>query len=246
MSDDYFKPFLNPAIDIDLAQASFAFQRRVQIGAIFEETCANAIHACLVQETPWGFAWWNGHTTAFLCKQEIDALAAEHAGHIAQHVQALARSGEFSFAFHCHPLFASIEAQAKWMTPPLLDDLLAFLNSRDLLELVKEISNCSKICKADAHATLFAPNQFQSPQQENGTGQKRLAYALNFTHDWREDWGGYLQFYGANGDILQGYKPQYNSLSLCDVSQAYGISVVPSHAPYGHLAIRGYFYEVAD
>jgi SM-20-related protein len=246
MSDDYFKPSLNPEIDIDLAQASFAFQKRVQIGTILDETCANSIHDCLAQKTPWGFAWWNGHATQVLCRQEIDALAPEQASHITQYVEDQARLGEAGFAFHCHPLLPSIEAQAKWMTPPLLDDLLAFLNSRDLLEFVKEISNCHKICKADAHATLFAPNQFQSAQQDVGTGQKRLSYALNFTHDWCETWGGYLQFYGQNGDILQGYKPQFNSLSLCDVSKSHGISIVPSHAPYGHLAIRGYFYEATD
>jgi SM-20-related protein len=243
MSDDYFKPFLNPEIDIDLAQASFAFQRRVQIRTIFDETCADSIHDCLARETPWGFAWWNGQATEFICKQEMDTLAMEHAGQIAQFVQSLAQSGEFGFAFHCHPLLPSIEGQKKWMTPPLLDDLLAFLNSRDVLELVKEISACSNICRADAHATLFAPNQFHSLLQESGQGQKRLAYALNFTRNWHEDWGGYMQFYSPNGDILQGYKPQFNSLSLCDVSQAHGISVVPGHAPYGHLAIRGYFYE---
>jgi SM-20-related protein len=246
MSVDYFKPSLNPDIDIDLAQAGFAFQRRVQIGDIFTTDSAEAIYACLANETPWGFAWWDGDGPQTLCKPETDVLTPARAEHIIRNVQDRAKAGHFSFAFHCHPLSPSVKIQEKWMTPPLLDDLLAYLNSRELLELVREITNCNAICAADAHAAHFAPNQFLSLQQENELGQRRLAYTISLTKNWREDWGGYWQFYNAQGDIVQGYKPHFNSLSLCDVSQRRSISAVPSHAPYGHLAISGWFYDATS
>jgi SM-20-related protein len=245
MSVAYFKPSLNPDIDIDLAQAAFAFQKRVQIGSIFAEASAEAIYACLARDTPWGFAWWDGDGPQAICKPEADSLTRARAERIARDVQERAKAGDFSFAFYCHPLLPSAEAQAKWMTPVLLDDLLEYLNSPELLELVQEITNCKSICRADAHATYFAPNQFMASQQNTDVGHQRLAYTLSLTKDWHEDWGGYWQFYNNQGDIVQGYKPHFNSLSLCEISQRRSISAVPSHAPNGHLAISGCFYDAA-
>jgi SM-20-related protein len=245
MSDDYFKPSLNPDIDIDLAEAAFAFQKRVHIGSVFKNGCATTIQNCLMHDTPWGFAWWDSEATQTMCKQETDTLTHAIADRIARDVQERAKSGGFCFAFHCHPMLPSIEHQERWMTPPLLDDLLAYINGPEVLKLVRDITNYSGICRADAHATHFAPNQFFGSQHVSPSKPRRIAYMMNFTQDWHEDWGGYLQFYSPQGDILQGYKPHFNSLSLCDASLPHGISVVPSHAPYGHIAIRGHFYEAS-
>jgi SM-20-related protein len=245
MTEGYPRPSLNQSLNIDMerAKAAYAFQRRLQVRDIFNDISAEAIHDCLIRDTPWGFAYWDGAATCILNKDETDSITRSRARRIAQDVQDRAKSGAFSFAYHCYPITRQVAANTD--TPLLIDVLFDFLNSRDVLDTVCELTGEERLCRADASATLYAANQFQSIQNDAGAYDRRIGYMLNFSRDWREDWGGYLQFFNDDGDITQAFKPRFNSLDLFERSQRHSISAVPPHAPNGRLAISGWFYTDA-
>ena len=67
---------------------------------------------------------------------------------------------------------------------------------------------------------------------------------MNFTAgDWRPEWGGYLQFFDDEGDVVQAFRPRFNSLNLFAVPQPHAVSFVPPFAPLGRYAITGWFRD---
>ena len=98
------------------------------------------------------------------------------------------------------------------------------------------------IQRTDAQATLYRPGDFLTVHDDSIGGHKRLAaYVLNLTPIWRADWGGVLQFLGANGHVEEGYVPCFNALNVFRVPTQHSVSQV---ALYGSLrySITGWFH----
>ena len=67
---------------------------------------------------------------------------------------------------------------------------------------------------------------------------------MNFcAEEWRPDWGGYLNFYDDEGDVVAGYKPRFNALNLFAVPKKHNVTYVPPFAPVGRFAITGWFRD---
>ena len=66
---------------------------------------------------------------------------------------------------------------------------------------------------------------------------------FGLTRAWRPDWGGYLNFYDEDGDIVAGYRPRFNALNLFLVPQKHAVSYVPPFAPQARFAITGWFRD---
>jgi Rps23 Pro-64 3,4-dihydroxylase Tpa1-like proline 4-hydroxylase len=113
------------------------------------------------------------------------------------------------------------------------------------MDLVRAISGMSDLVKADAQATLYGPNHFLAVHNDEDTSAgRRVAYVLTLcAEDWRPDWGGYLNFYDADGDVVAGYRPRFNALNLFAVPQKHNVSFVPPFAPVARYAITGWFRD---
>jgi len=57
------------------------------------------------------------------------------------------------------------------------------------------------------------------------------------------DWGGYLNFYDDDGDVIAGYRPRFNALNLFAVPQQHNVSFVPPFAAVARYAITGWFRD---
>ena len=72
---------------------------------------------------------------------------------------------------------------------------------------------------------------------------RKVAYVLNFAKDWREDWGGYLQFFDGQGNIVEGFKPRFNCLNMFCIPMDHSVSYVPPFCQGQRLAITGWFND---
>ena len=66
------------------------------------------------------------------------------------------------------------------------------------------------------------------------------AYVLSLTPRWRAEWGGLLEFIGADGHIAAGYVPNFNSLRLFRVPINHHVSCVAPFAMAGRYSITGW------
>jgi Rps23 Pro-64 3,4-dihydroxylase Tpa1-like proline 4-hydroxylase len=239
MTKATFWPMLNPGLDIEAAKAEFAFKRRVHIPAFLDPDSAETIHNCLMTETPWGFAYMDGTDPRIMHRRELEGLTRARTDRVAKTITSQASQGQLSFGYFCYPMQEAV-AQG-WNEGLALHEVLSFLGSEQILAMIRSISGKAGLARAEAQAVLYSHQHFLTVNEGTSGSSDKIAFMLNMTKDWREDWGGYLQFYNKSGDILQGFKPDYNSLILFAVPQRHSISYVPPYAKIGRIAITGWF-----
>ena len=66
------------------------------------------------------------------------------------------------------------------------------------------------------------------------------------TPDWREDWGGHLNFFDGAGNIEQGFKPAFNVLNIFAVPAAHSVGLVAPFAARHRYSITGWLRAGED
>ena len=142
-------------------------------------------------------------------------------------------------------MVASILDKMEVDTPVLTDIVLEHINDTPFLDLVRAVTGIEELIKADAQATLYAPGHFLGRHDDSHVGEGwRIAYVLSLCDgEWRLDWGGYLNFLDAQGDVIAGYKPRFNALNLFAVPQRHQVTYVAPFAPVARFAITGWFRD---
>lgn len=237
---------LNTQIDRTTLAPRFGRDGRVQVPDVLSPASAERLRALLQQATPWQLVWQAGEDGAV---ETIDTRKLAPADAQAKAAQASAatdaamRSGQYAFRFASYPLLtAYLEG---WDRGGPHEAIIEGMNSPDMLDLVREVTGIAELTKADAQATLFAPNHFLGLHTDANKGQGwRIAYVLNLAPDnWHPDWGGYLQFLDDNGDIVHAWRPRFNVLNLFAVPCRHAVSYVTPFAPPGRFAITGWFRD---
>lgn len=226
-----------------LAQAYATFQR-LQIRDLLTPPSAEAIHGVLARETPWGLAWHGKDAPPeFVRNETLQRLTPADQDRMGRALRDALSGREYGFVYTAYPMLkAYLE---RWNPGSVHERLLEEINSPPMLDFIRAVTGIPEIVKADAQATLYAPTQFlalhDDAEAERG---RRVAYVLNFcAEDWRPDWGGYLNFYDDDGDVIAGYRPRFNALNLFTVPQRHNVTYVPPFAPVGRFAITGWFRD---
>lgn len=235
---------LNPALDVPALTATFARDRRLQIRDVLTDKSAHTVHRILAEETPWGMAWQAGTQGPDRLRQEaLTELTGEDWQKRSQATMAAMRWGDYAFVYASYSLVDGYVG--KWAPHGPHDMLLEYLNDKPIMDLVRAISGIPELVKVDAQATLFSPNHFLAVHNDKHSGMgRRVAYVLSMCAEtWRPDWGGYLNFYNDDGDIITGYRPRFNALNLFAVPQRHNVSFVPPFAATARYAITGWFLD---
>lgn len=232
---------INPRLDRPRLAAEFAATRRLQIRNFLTADTATTIARVLARETPWGLAWTAPGDGPHAIAPE--GVASADMRSISDKIGRAMGTGEYAFAYS---QFAMLEAYLKQRAPGSPHDLLVeHINDEPFLGLIREVTGIPEIKKADAQATLFAPGQFLALHIDSHVGEGwRIAYVMNFCPvDWKPDWGGYLNFYDDDGDVVAGYKPRFNALNIFQVPQPHNVTYVPAFAPTARFAITGWLRD---
>lgn len=232
---------INPALGLPALRAAFARDRRVQVRDVLTDASARAIHRVLRDDTPWGMSWQAGAHGPHAMRQ-AQLAAMPDAERDAQTLAAM-RGGDYAFGYASYPLVQAY--LGRWVPGGPHDQLLEHINAAPVLDFVRDVTGIPELVKADAQATLYAPGHFLAVHNDQHAERgRRVAYVLNLcADDWRPDWGGYLQFYDADGDVIAGYRPRFNALNLFAVPQLHNVSFVPPFAPVARYAITGWFRD---
>ncbi|MDP8913478.1 MAG: 2OG-Fe(II) oxygenase [Pseudomonadota bacterium] len=235
---------INPALDRHRLKRGFVAENRLQIRDFLTAEAARAIYAILATQTPWGLAWKGaGDGPPRLRWEQLSALRHAEKERIGAEVTAAMRGSDYGFVYAHYPMLDAY--LQNWSEGSPHDMLIEHVNDQPFLDLVREVTGIPELIKADAQATLYAPNQFLALHDDSHVAEGwRIAYVLNFcAEDWRPDWGGYLMFYDEDGDVVAGFKPRFNALNLFRVPQKHNVTYVPPFAPVGRFAISGWFRD---
>ncbi|HEX8217394.1 MAG TPA: 2OG-Fe(II) oxygenase family protein [Allosphingosinicella sp.] len=235
---------LNPEVDRFAASRRFAESGRVQIRDFLTLPAAQTIRRVLSRETPWGLAWRAGEDGPHgLRRQQLASMAPTDLQAMSARIAAAMRARDYAFVYAQYAMLTAV--QEEWREHDALDFLVEHINAEPLLGLVREVTGIPQLIKADAQATLYAPNHFLAMHDDSHVAEGwQIAYVMNFCdEDWRPDWGGYLMFYDEDGDAVAGFRPRFNALNMFRVPQKHNVTYVPPFAPAARFAITGWFRD---
>jgi len=123
-----------------------------------------------------------------------------------------------------------------------LFDFYEFINAPETLEFVGKVTGLSDIRWADGQATWYKPGHFLKAHTDEEAATGRLAaYVMNLSPVWERDWGGFLQFFDANDNIEQAFKPAFNTLNIFTIPQHHSVSMVANYVQAERMAVTGWF-----
>lgn len=235
---------LNPALDREALAAQFARDGRIQVRDFLTAEAAGNVHRILSRETPWGLAWRAGAEGPHgLRRQRTAAFTSADWQKLSVAVANAMRGKDYAFVYSQYQILTAL--QQGWGEHPGLDALIELINDEPLMDLVRQVTATPALRKADAQATLYGPNHFLAMHDDGHVAEGwQIAYVMNFcAEEWRPDWGGYLNFYDEDGDVVAGYKPRFNALNMFKVPQRHNVTYVPPFAPVARFAITGWFRD---
>lgn len=232
---------LNPKLDArDYAEA---FQRdgMVQAPDFLTPDSADRIEAALKTVTPWGLSLSDATGKGeWLSPQALQALGREGVAAKAREAMTAARTG-FGFSFLSYPIIEALIAGRDPGHPT--HELVQLLNSPEARDFCAAVAGETGITKIDAQATLFRPGDYLTLHNDTGVGERRAAYTIGLSRDWRTDWGGQLLFHDEAGDVSRGFKPGFNVLTLFKTPQWHTVATVAPYAGAPRLSITGWLRD---
>lgn len=229
------------SLDVKAIARVYATAGRVHIRPIFREDCAQRILHSLTHEVPWEVQLNDGAKAISRDGASFERLSAADRQRVMDAVHANAAT-RFQYIFRNFPL-TDFNERGEHRDHYLMR-VHDFLNSPEFLDFARRVTGVNSIALADAQATCYRAGDFLTRHDDIAPEKKRIAaYVLNFTPQWRADWGGILQFIDSDGHVAEGYTPVFNALNLFRVPQPHSVSHVVPFAPASRLSITGWLRE---
>lgn len=224
---------INPHLDLDKIAQDYAIDSRVRINNFLPEEQAKALNQCLADFSHYRHAFVLDGKYGEAAEADLRALP-EYQRHKFQADIIKQAANGVGFWYERHQITPHDHG--------LLGELFNWLNSGALLATLSKITGTPNLKSAIAQATRYKAGDFLTRHQDIVTKEKRkIAFVINLPLRWHPDWGGLLQFYEANGTPRDAWNPDFNSLSLFDVSHVHSVTSISSFAPEPRLAVSGWF-----
>jgi Rps23 Pro-64 3,4-dihydroxylase Tpa1-like proline 4-hydroxylase len=237
IDDTNLRISLSPSRTADAA-SSFARSGIIRIGDLFAAEVADALHRHLDTDIAWCRAVTQGDEVWDLAPELVAEMDSGNEGEL---LAGLHNRASTSFQFLFDSLIVSDDPRARKARGLLVDRLLDAMNHPASLDTFRAITGEPAIRLVNGQATRYLPGHFLTSHDDGIDGEDRVAaYVINFTRNWRADWGGLLQFHNASDDIPLALKPGFNTIHLFRVPRHHSVSYVAPFAAVPRYAITGW------
>jgi SM-20-related protein len=229
---------LSPELDVAALRAAFAHTGRLHVPHFLAADSAERIARAFETDPPWALSVRTEGKTFEMAVEQFAALdPAERAPLDAATADGLAERMQYRFDTWRTSFYA--DTGRRIGTP--LETLYDFMNTEPFLDFVREVTGDPTPVFCDAQATRYRPGCFLTAHNDASEGKNRLyAYVMNFTRQWRRDWGGLLQFYDERGHVAEAFTPAFNALNLFSVPREHAVSYVAPYAAADRLSVTGW------
>ncbi len=235
---------LNPRLDADSLAERYFQHRRISIVDLLVEDDARDLRQAIEAEPRRNLVFYASGRHFDIDAAGWRDLDDEKKTTTEKIIYAEAQRG---FSYH----YENIPVYDRWRQKTELGATLTaaveFLNQESFLSLMRRVTGFDDIAFADAQATLYGPGHFLTLHDDAVEGKnRRAAFVLNLTPEWREDWGGYLNFFDHDGHIEAAFKPAFNALNIFSVPSAHSVGYVAPFAGAVRCSITGWLRAGAD
>ena len=227
--------YINPNLDLGQLNADFSRGGRLLIRDFFRPDVADAL-ARAVEAIDWSLCYRDTQGDRRLTGDQLRGLDASERAYLIDGIVDVARQ-QFQFSFFTESLADALQRG----DTGLLARFIRWMADEAFLSVMRRITGIQEINRVYAQATLYGPGSFLLAHDDHvDVENRRLAYVINLTHQWRPDWGGLLHFSERDGTVSDSFFPHFNSLSLFAVPQTHFVSYVPPFAQAQRQAITGW------
>lgn len=224
-------------LDIEKIKNDYSVNRVTRIDNLFEEDVAIELANHVASKVPFKNAFMYKGTVKKLSNEEFRNLSSLEQRDIHTEINKGAAQG-FGFMYGTFPISDKLDAEQHGP----LTKLYAELNSTDMVNIIKQITEHSDISGANSQATRYTPGQFLTRHNDvNPEEVRRVAYVISLTPTWHPDWGGLLQFFEQDGTPTFSLSPKFNSMTLFDVQHPHSVTYVAPYASHSRLSVTGWF-----
>ncbi len=229
----------NASLTPDGLAALFAAQHgRLQIADFLAAKDAAVLAAELSGSARWTRLVNAGAKTFEIPADEYDAMDSAAGQALDSALFAEARE---SFRYRYDVIRVSDDIRQRDADSSALADLARLMSGDATLAFLAGITGVQRLCYADAQATRYRAGDFLNRHDDEKPGAHRaLAYVLGLSPDWRAEWGGLLLFLDSGGDVVQTFRPRFNTLTLFSVPQSHSVSFIAPYAGCDRLSVTGW------
>lgn len=234
---------INPNQDIQSLAKSFALDKRFQIDNFMQIDTAERMHNACKKSVPFDIQYVLDGKYQSKTPAELANLPPLEATKINNQVSAAASQG-IGFLYEGY-LKSRVKNNPNGVISEdleFLHEIFDYMGSDAVLDQIKNITGDKEINGVEPQYTRYTSGHFLTRHLDVVAGRsRRYAFVLGLTKNWHPDWGGLLQFYEKNGTPREAWMPQFNVLSIFDVSHIHAVTYVTPYATEPRLSLTGWF-----
>jgi hypothetical protein len=229
--------------DLDAARDRFARTGRTALAPVLKPADANTLYQSVAAVSTWGLVTCVGGEHRTFDAAGMETIDAAKRCDFDKLVHTGAAQG-FQYLFENLALY---ELGRTGKLEGVLRAAFELVRSERFVQMGRAVTGCDDIAFSDCQLTRYRAGHFLTEHDDAVEGkQRRAAYVLNLTPDWRADYGGQLQFIGQTGDVEEAFTPGFNRLCLFKVPTRHAVSCVAPFAPAARYAITGWLRAGAE
>ena len=234
---------LNPDLDSEALAKSYLVDKRLVIENFLQVDVAEQLHSACLDSVPYDIQYVLDGKYQTMSRAEAAKHSPEEQSAINGRIMAAASQG-VGFLYDGY-----LRSRVKTTADNILNDKLVLLHEvfrkiggEDIVSLISRVTGNNEISGAESQYTRYAPGHFLTRHRDVVGGRnRRIAFVLGLTKGWHPDWGGLLQFYQEDGTPRDAWMPQFNVLSIFDVSHIHSVTYVTPFAARPRLSLTGWF-----
>ena len=232
---------LNPTHDLDGLGKTLQTNGRLQVPDFFTPETAEYLHKLLLEHKHWYLAYNNGDNFYESSQEQLQAVVPQQRQKLMNSIYLRARS-QFQYVFNQYYITQAIELNEHPGNP--LHQMHDFMNTKDMLDFMRQLTGEPAIKKADSYASAYLPGHFLTAHDDRHTKHDRVAaYVFSMTKNWDKNWGGHLAFFDNNGNINGAFLPGFNILNIFLIPQSHAVQLVSPFAGGKRTSFLGWLHR---
>ncbi len=137
--------------------------------------------------------------------------------------------------------YIRLVVDSEFLITDAMQQVIHFLNSEGMLTQIKAITGIPDINQTWLEATCYDKGCFLGNHKDDHHPDNRLAFVLNFTRNWKTDWGGLLLLEKDPNSQPLLIPPIWNSLTIFKVPIQHTVTAVTQAATEHRYSVTGWF-----
>lgn len=232
---------INPDHDPEAFGRTLQEAGRLQVSDFFTQESADYLYKIHMENKDWNLAYNEGDNFYESSIQQIQAVSPQQQQKFMNSIYARART-QFQYVFYQYYITQAIKLDEQPGHP--MHQFDEFMNSEDVLNMMRTLTGETAIRKADSYASIYAPGHFLTAHDDRHDSHDRVAaYVVSMTKTWNKDWGGHLAFFDDDGNITEALIPSFNTLNIFLVPQMHSVQLVSPFAGNSRTSYLGWLHR---